>query len=187
MQSKAKLDKWYEKRDPWNYQSNPDDHNRKMIILDRLLPYGTFDRAFDIGCGEGWITKDLPAHDIYGFDISINAMRQLPDNVTKMTTPLLNRQYDFKDSITNLNFDLIIATGVFYRDYHWQWMIDKINQHATGIVLTCNIKQSELSQAISQLKNQIHIEEFSYRHEGDDPKKPRMIEVLRIFDYRSEA
>jgi 2-polyprenyl-3-methyl-5-hydroxy-6-metoxy-1,4-benzoquinol methylase len=41
----------------------------------------------DIGCGEGFITEKLPAAEIYGLDLSDNAMSRLPQIVKAVTKP----------------------------------------------------------------------------------------------------
>jgi hypothetical protein len=162
------MDETYKKVDPWDYQKNPDDFNRKSIILNRLNPYAPFIKALDIGCGEGWITGDLPAEWIYGFDVSDVAMSRLPEKIFRMTEERLNLHY---------KYDLIIATGVIYPQYDWRWVLETIDKSASGIVLTCNITTVECPE-ISRLKNQIHVEEFDY-YNGFQQR-----ERLRIFDYR---
>jgi hypothetical protein len=57
MQNQNELEKWYQKNDPWDYTGNKDDAYRKERILSNLK---TYNRGLDIGCGEGFITKDLP-------------------------------------------------------------------------------------------------------------------------------
>ena len=71
-ETKEKLEKWYEKEDPWNYKKKPHAIKRKEIILKmsaeycgKILKKDKFENALEIGAGEGWITKDLPAHNIY--------------------------------------------------------------------------------------------------------------------------
>ncbi len=164
---KKKLEKKYKTPDPWGYKTNPDDIIRKELILRSLFHYDGFECALDIGCGEGWITAELPARIICGYDISENAMSRLPDNIVKV---------DKSELETNkMKFDLIIATGVLYKHYDYEWMISTINRLATGIVLTCNIFESEIPDVEDSFKNQILGFDFPYR---------KMIERLRIFDYR---
>jgi len=155
MQSKDKLDDIYSKVDPWGYKTNVDDKKRKDFILD-ILNNEVFSKALDIGCGEGWITKDLPAEKIFGYDVSSVAMSRLPRNVT----PLEN---------ISGKFDLIIATGVLYKQYDYRWMLGKIKECASGIVLTCNIKSWERNS----LRRKIYETEFPYR---------RYIERLAVYD-----
>lgn len=130
MQSKQELEKWYEKADPWGYEKNPDDIERKKIILDHLD--GTYQKALDIGCGEGWITKDLPATEIYGLELSDNAAERFPEGVKRVLEP-------------EGKYDLIITTGTLYRQYDYRRILEWIKEHASGIVLTCNIASWEIN------------------------------------------
>jgi hypothetical protein len=156
MQRKEELDNFYSNEDPWGYITNPDDSKRKEIILSLLDKY---DRALDIGCGEGFITKDLPAKEIYGYDVSDVAMKRLPSNVKPL-------------KVIEGKFDLIIATGVLYKQYDYKWILNKIKECACGTVITCNIKDWE----INDLENQVSEMEFPYRE---------FTQKLRIYDFTS--
>jgi len=156
MQSQEELEKWYLKNDPWEYTGNKEDDFRKDKILSNLK---TYNRGLDIGCGEGFITKDLPCKAIYGYDLSEIAMSRLPDIVSPM------RKIEGK-------FDLIVATGILYKQYDYRWVIETIKKHAIGTVITCNIKDWE----INDLPNQIHEEEFKYRE---------FEQKLRVYDFTS--
>ena len=106
MQTKQELEEWYEQDDPWDYTVTPDDIYRKrfyLTVLDGLGGY--FDRALDIGAGEGFITGDLPARQIHALEISDNAASRLPKNVERVFDP------DGK-------YDLVLATGLLYRQYN---------------------------------------------------------------------
>ena len=62
MQTKQELENWYEQEDPWDYTITEDDIYRTHFYLTVLEDLdGTYERALDIGAGEGFITKDLPA------------------------------------------------------------------------------------------------------------------------------
>lgn len=159
-----KVKRWFEglykKEDPWGYKSNPEDTKRKEIILNTLKDLDIhFKSALDIGCGEGWITKDLPADLIYGWDISDKAMNRLPQRVIPLK------------EITG-KYDLVIATGVLYRQCGHKWILEKIKETAKHIVLTCNIKGQERNN----LPNQIYEYEFPYR---------KYIERLAVYDLSS--
>jgi hypothetical protein len=145
MQSKEILEQFYESIDPWGYQSNQDDFIRKDNILAEIK--GKFKRALDIGAGEGWITQDLPAKEIYALEISDNASKRLPSNVTRIT------ELDGK-------YDLIIATGVLYKEYDYEELNRIINEHASGIVVTCNIKPLEINKITLPLIKEF---DFPYR------------------------
>lgn len=158
------MERFYKTKDPWGYETHPDDLYRKMRILNVLsenVPRGTmvFEKALDIGCGEGWITKDLPAREIYGYDLSDTAMSRLPENVVSIG-----------EEFSEQKFDLVIATGVLYKQYDYEWIQEMIRKVATGIVLTCNIKSWEHNN----LPNLIYQDEFKYRE--------KFTERLAIYD-----
>lgn len=150
MQTKDDLEEWYLIGDPWGYETSSDDIHRKKVILDALSHYAPFKRALDIGCGEGFITTDLPAKQIEGIEISDNAASRLPKNVKRVTNP-------------SGEYDLIVCTGMLYDQYDHHsflsWMKSHIKQG--GFILTCNIKEWELNTLPSD--NQIHEVEFPYR------------------------
>lgn len=160
---KEKLEKFYTKNDPWGYETNPEDKKRKEIILKELGKYTPdhgFKRVLDIGAGEGWLTKDLPGHEIYGYEISDKAASRFPDNVKRI------KDEDLKDQ----KFDLIIATGVFYKQYDYKKMLDMIMKYANGIVLTCNIKDWEINDLPFKTSEMY----FPYR---------QYVEHLAIYDF----
>lgn len=154
MQTKAEIEKWYEKKDPWGYEKHPDDIKRRNLILYRLrdlawkLPDLFFERALDIGAGEGFITQDLPAGEVYAIEWSDRAAARLPVPIERIDKP---------DGM----YDLIIATGVLYDQYDNMQIQDWIEGHASGIVLTCNIKSWERNYL--DATKIIHEEEFPYR------------------------
>lgn len=154
------IEKWYSTTDPWNYQNNAEDLKRKTIILDSLNKYGSFKKALDIGAGEGWISKDLPAQEIFAFEISKKASSRFPKNVIPVN--------ELKGK-----FDLIIATGIMYADYDIEFFIKKIKECASRIVLVSSIKESEVEE-IKQLGDPIYKMEFPYRE---------FIQTLKIYDY----
>jgi trans-aconitate methyltransferase len=148
MQTKYQLEEWYKSPDPWGYQTNPEDDKRKRIILDVLNDYAVFDRALDIGCGEGVITKDLPAKEIHGLELSDNASLRLPKNVKRIAEP-------------KGEYDLILLAGVLYEQYDYQLFHDWVSKHAVNIVLTCNIASWEINNLPKE--KQVLEKEFDYR------------------------
>ena len=146
-QPKEEIEKHYQTPDPWGYQSNPDDIERKKII--QTLKGRNYKRALDIGGGEGWISKDLPAQSIEVLEISDNAKKRLPEGVLGVTEP--TGQYD-----------LIIATGVMYHHYDYQNFLDIIKKHSIGAVLLCNIAGWEVEE-VKDLGTPSLTEEFPYR------------------------
>lgn len=148
MQLKSQLEEWYTKADPWSYTVNPEDHKRKNKIL-LSIPKKVYKRAIDIGAGEGWLTQHLPAENVYGYEISDTASSRFPSNVKRAKK--LSGEYD-----------LILATGVFYEQYDYEEMHYLIHKHLApgGTLVTSNIKSWE--KPIQGL-NQIYEEEYPYR------------------------
>lgn len=162
-QTKQEIERFYNKEDPWGFETNPDDAKRKEIILEKCKYFchermnkEIFENALEIGAGEGWITKDLPAKNLYGYEISDLAKSRWPSNI--------------QDFDPNIKYDLIIAPGVLYPQYDYQSFINIIKEHSCGIVITINI----LNWEINNLTDQIYDLEFPYR---------QYIEKLRVYDY----
>lgn len=157
---RSEIEKFYDTPDPWGYQDNPSDLLRKTKILEALKPYKPlYEKSLDIGCGEGWITKDLPAAKKYGIELSDNASQRFPTDVIRIHEP-------------NGKYDLIIATGVMYEHYDHKQFIDWIKKHASGIVLLCNIKEWEVGTDV--LGSPVYSEEFPYRE---------FTETLKVYDF----
>jgi predicted TPR repeat methyltransferase len=112
IQSKEELEKWYERNDPWDYENSPHDSKRKDIFLSEL-PTGSFEKVLDIGCGNGFITNDLPGKSIIGVDISSKAIEQAKSRCKKDIKFIQASIFDL-GSILDQKFDLIIITGVLY-------------------------------------------------------------------------
>lgn len=117
IQSKEDLERWYSQSDRWGYFHEPDDSIRLKNIIP-ILDY--YDSAIDIGCGEGFVTRHLPAKSIYGVDISDNAMSRLPDNVIAIKEP-------------NGKHDLVVSTGTLYQQYNhkqiYEWVMASAKHH----------------------------------------------------------
>lgn len=148
MQSKPELDDWYTNPDPWGYRTNPDDILRRNIIREVLLPLAPFERALDIGCGEGFITSYLPAMKLDGIELSDTAAARLHPRIRRVHEP-------------DGRYDLVVATGVLYAQYEWPLLTGWILSAAQNIVLTCHIKDWELNELPAD--RQVHVEEFPYR------------------------
>ena len=122
MQTKQDLEEWYEQDDPWDYTVTPDDIYRKrfyLTVLDGLGEY--FDRALDIGAGEGFITGDLPAGQIHAIEMSDKAASRLPKNVERVSAP-------------QGEYDLVLATGLLYRQYDHEQIARLVSDAASEYV-----------------------------------------------------
>src|SRR5215217_1627254 len=115
IQSKSELEEWYERPDPWDYANDSEDLKRKQILLTEIpdLPYKS---VLDIGCGNGFITTDLPGDNIVGVDLSDKAVE-----IANKTNTKSNISYEAANIFDLINwdrkFDLIIITGVLYPQY----------------------------------------------------------------------
>jgi 2-polyprenyl-3-methyl-5-hydroxy-6-metoxy-1,4-benzoquinol methylase len=115
IQRKEELENWHKQSDPWDYENNYDDKKRKSILLSEI-PKRSYSNVLDIGCGQGFITKDLPGSNVYGVDISQIAIDYA--NNLKMDNIVFKQGSIFEiDKLFTIKFDLIIITGVLYPQY----------------------------------------------------------------------
>ena len=145
MQTKEELEHWYAVADPWLYKLTPDDEIRKNLILD-FLPLN-YQRALDIGCGEGFVTTDLPAIEIHGIEISDNAARRLPWNVKRVHSP---------EGL----YDLVMTTGTLYQQYDHVQIYNWIKQSACRHILVAGNNEHLIDYDFGKIINQ---KEFTYR------------------------
>lgn len=132
MQKLEEIERFYQKEDPWGFTKNFDDIKRKKRLIEEIfcLPL-PLQPVLDIGCGEGFITNDIPSSQVYGMDISYKAIER-----AKKNNPL-NRYFvwsineEIPDKIPS--FDLVIVTGVLYRQYVGGFE-DKINENLNALV-----------------------------------------------------
>lgn len=131
-QTKEDLEAWWLTPDAWGYREHPDDIRRKSIIVSLVNLFEPYQRTLDIGCGEGFITEDLPGRVIHGIELSDIAAKRLPRRITRVAEP--RGQYD-----------LVIASGVLYEQYDYSQMTKWIEQACKvgTVVLTCHIEDWE--------------------------------------------
>lgn len=155
MQDKAEIEKSYQVQDPWGYQKNPDDFNRKRILLKVINLFCPMIRnALDICCGEGWITKDIEARRIYGIELSNNAAERFPTVVNRIHKP-----------DPDLAYDLVMATGCLYAHYDWETITSHIQQAASKdtVIVISNIETWEHKPALERIPGkQIFEARFPY-------------------------
>jgi SAM-dependent methyltransferase len=153
-QTKEELEEWYQTSDPWSYEITPDDKVRKEIILSLLDNYET---ALDIGCGEGFITKDIPSKNIYGLDISDNAALRFPNNVKRILLP-------------ENKYDLVMSTGTLYQQYDYELITNWIKNHSSRHILVGGIKDWIIWDDFGKIINEV---EFKYR---------QYTQILRLYE-----
>ncbi|MDB9527021.1 class I SAM-dependent methyltransferase [Oscillatoria sp. CS-180] len=148
LQPLDELEKFYEDDDPWDFETTPDDAKRKSVILSEL-PKRDYSRVLDIGCGHGFVTRELPGDRIIGVDISHNAV----DQANRFVESHSSRSLEFlQGSIFDLPtlqlepFDLIIINGVLYSQYIGKSgllvfdIVDSLLQEG-GVLLTSHINE----------------------------------------------
>jgi len=145
MQTKEELEKWYKTPDPWAYQSTQDDQYRKDQILN-MLPR-KYTRALDIGCGEGFVTRDLPAIDIHGIELSDLAASRLPWNIRRIHVP-------------EGMYDLVMTTGTLYAQYNHEQIYNWVKNSACVHILIAGIKDWLIDYDFGRVIQQ---KEFTYR------------------------
>jgi SAM-dependent methyltransferase len=155
-QTKAWVENQYSNPDPWGYQRTKDDAFRKgkMIAACTLLaPLGGFKNALDIGAGEGWITKDLPATEKCGLELSDNGASRFPMEVMRVA--------DFNDGI----FDLVISTETMFEHYDWKAIRDTILRACApgGIIVTSNNTKWEVPALVKALGEPLLQWEYPYK------------------------
>jgi hypothetical protein len=154
----------YEKPDPWGYKTSAADVMRKSRILNACRAAAgsrqMFSRALDIACGEGWITGELPAHAIHGYELAEEARKRFPAHVYPLSPELLSAADE-----TPLKYPLVVCTGALYEHYDWEHFVDLIERHASDTIVTCSVAHWEHAPAIeriSKLARKYHVTEFPY-------------------------
>ena len=115
IQKVEELEKWYRKKDPWGYEQSPEDKKRKEILLSEI-PDRHYKRILDIGCGNGFITRDLPGENIVGIDISKRAILRAKKNRQNRIQYKIGSIFDLSHLIHD-KYDLVVITGVLYPNY----------------------------------------------------------------------
>lgn len=172
IQSGDDLDRFYVEQDPWGYANHPDDGRRKIELLS-LIPLIKFRRTLDIGCGNGFLTFDLPGLDVVGVDISAAAVSWAEH--ARNVHPDGRRFSFFASSLFDLDpektgsFDLIVITGVLYPQYIGKTAslarqkIDSLLEEG-GVLVSCHISEwhpprfpyNTLDVAIYPYRNHTH-------------------------------
>lgn len=167
IQKQSELDDFHSVTDPWGYENNPEDKMRKEILLSEI-PNICYENVLDIGCGQGFITNDLPGENVFGVDISIEAI----NNAKKYC----REGIDFRqgsifeiDKLFDFQFDIIYITGVLYPQYIGDsqsliyLLIDKILKNG-GKLVCVHIDEWYKSQFPYLKLKQVYYSYRSYNH-----------------------
>lgn len=149
IQTAAELDAFYDKPDPWGYKASPDDERRKNELLS-LVPKRHWKSTLDIGCGDGFVTFNLPGNSVVGVDLSSNAIEWAEHN--RALHKDANRFQFRNSSLFEIDaeklgrFDLIVITGVLYPQYIGRsfsivrQIIDSLLEK-NGVLVSCHIDE----------------------------------------------
>lgn len=151
LQTPAELDRHYDCADPWGYEANAADQRRKSELLG-ILPQRKWERVLDIGCGNGYITFDLPGSAVLGVDLSGAAVRWAEQRRLTLREAEASKFAFRQASILDLTsaikgrFDLVVITGVLYPQYIGgaaavaRREIDQVLE-PDGVVISCHIDE----------------------------------------------
>jgi len=143
MQSKQELENWWSKEDAWGYKTNPDDQIRKDKIIE-VVKGLNINSILDIGAGEGWVTKDLPAKEIYATEIADNARARFPDKVK-----------EWKGE----EVEATITMGTLYPQYNHAEIAETLKK-ATKYIIVAGIDSWLIDYDFGKI---VHTETYPYR------------------------
>jgi SAM-dependent methyltransferase len=146
---RQELNAFYRRADPWDYANNADDAMRRIRLLG-ALPARRYARVLDIGCGDGFVTFDLPGELIVGTDLSDEAIRLAEqrraarEDAARFSFEALGL-YDLTPERLG-TFDLVVITGVLYPQYigdSWVTVAAAIDRllNPRGILAACHIHE----------------------------------------------
>jgi 2-polyprenyl-3-methyl-5-hydroxy-6-metoxy-1,4-benzoquinol methylase len=171
IQSISELEDWYSKEDPWDYENNLQDIKRKDILIDEL-PKRKYMNVLDIGCGHGFITRELPGENLYGIDLSHKSIKQanlLGKRKGKKIKYIQGDLFAINDIFKKKKFDLIIITGVLYPQYigksftYVYHQIDKMLKK-DGILATVHISEWTNARFPYLLLKDMYYDYITYTH-----------------------
>lgn len=120
IQTATELNEWHSKDDPWDYRSNLSDQKRKDLLAFEL-PKLSYHQVLDIGCGQGFVTRELPGKHITGVDISDQAIKRAKritqQKKLKHISFKTGNLFEINSLVGKKKFDLVVITGVLYPQY----------------------------------------------------------------------
>ncbi|RMG03040.1 MAG: class I SAM-dependent methyltransferase [Nitrospirae bacterium] len=147
MQSRKELEEFYGSEDPWGYDDNPHDRLRLNTLLS-ALPERSYRNVLDIGCGNGFVTVNLPGDRVTGVDISENAIKYARERSRHLShiSYLQASLFDLPFMSFDCRFDLIVITGVLYPQYIGEsklliYQICDDLLDGDGVLVSCHISE----------------------------------------------
>jgi len=140
IQTKQELDDFHSGPDPWGYETNMEDHRRREILVTEI-PKNEYENVLEIGCGQGFITQSLPGKNILATDISAKAIELAKLHNKKHHITFQQLSIFETDKLSGFTFDLIIISGVLYKQYIGQsssliyLQIDQLLQKGGSLVV----------------------------------------------------
>src|SRR5260221_10813767 len=118
MKTKQDFETWYAKENPWDFNNTIIDKVRRKILihhLDALCHETKITSILDVGCGEGYITKDIVNKfnvQIDAFDISDKAIARA--KIKNSHSKINYYQLDLNDFQPTKEYDLILCEEALY-------------------------------------------------------------------------
>jgi len=138
VQSQAELEQFHSAVDPWGYEQNEHDRRRKAVLLSEL-PRRSYKFVVDIGCGQGFVSRDLPGDRVLGIDISEQAVSHAQQFANERLSFAQGSLFDLPRTVASSGVassgvassgvasgglewsgvrpDLLVITGVLYPQY----------------------------------------------------------------------
>lgn len=144
MQNREELNNWYSTRDPWFYETTPDDQVRKDKIIGAIKDLN-IESILDMGAGEGWITKDLPVTKIYAQELSDVARDRIPEWIIRHTDEIV---------------DATLTCGTLYAQYDHKQIAEDLKRYSRKYIIVAGIDSWLIDYDFGKI---IHQERFPYR------------------------
>ncbi|MHC5718487.1 MAG: glycosyltransferase, partial [Nostoc sp.] len=128
----------------WQDETMPEDKIYKELLLSEI-PENNYKNVLHIGCGNGFMTKDLAGEKVLGVDIlsnGINQAKAYENNRLKfIQSSILELEHKSQEK-----YDLILITGVLYSQYIGKLhnliysLLDKLIID-DGILICCHVDE----------------------------------------------
>lgn len=168
IQKYSELNKFHEVSDPWAYEQTEGDKKRKQILLSEI-PSKKFLNVLDIGCGQGFVTRDLPGAKVLGLDISENAIAHAKKYESDRMAFKSGSVFELNNLLKDEKFDLVIITGVLYPQYIGRSEVlvyDQVDKVLSpdGILISVHIDSWYSARFPYLLNKQVFYEYREYTH-----------------------